>query len=335
MDRQYSRRQIVQGAGLAGLGLWAGCGRWPGQVPTQPKVPRIGWLASSGPGPGLLLESFQRGLRELGYVEGQNLAIEYRHAEGQSERFPGLAAELVRLRVDAIVATGNPAIRAAKDATSSIPIIIINSRDPVGAGLVATLARPGGNVTGLSMLAPQLAGKRLELLKDTVPGLSYVGILWEGINPDRQNDFGEIQAAVQALGIRVQFLELQQPDDIESSFEAAARDRLDGLIVLPASLIGNRQNQVADLAAKHRLPSLYDRRSFVDTGGLMSYGPNELEQFRRAAYYVDRILKGAKPADLPVEQPMRFDFVLNLRTAQALGLTIPHHVLLQATEVIQ
>jgi putative tryptophan/tyrosine transport system substrate-binding protein len=332
---RLTRRQLVQDAGALGLGLLAGCGRLPWQAPAPPKVPRIGWLSSAVPGPMPFLESFQRGLRDLGYVEGQNLVIEYRYAEGQAERFPGLAAELVRLPVDAIVATGNPAIRAAKDATSSIPIIIINSRDPVGTSLVATLARPGGNVTGLSMLAPQLAGKRLELLKDTVPGLSYVGILWEGINPDRQSDFGEIQAAVQALGIRVQFLELQQPDDIERSFEAAARERIDGLIVLPASLISSHEIQVADLAAKNRLPSLYDRRSFVDIGGLMSYGPNQLEQFRRAAYYVDRILQGANPADLPIEQPMRFDFVINLRTAQALGLTIPQHVLLQATEVLQ
>jgi putative ABC transport system substrate-binding protein len=301
------------------------------------KVPRIGWLSSGIPPSeaererALGLSSFLQGLRELGYVEGQNIVVEERYAEGQLERLPELAAELVQLRVDVIVAGDPQAILPAKQATSTIPIVMSVSADPVGSGLVASLARPGGNVTGLSNVAPQLAGKRLELLKEVVPGVSRVAVLGR----PGQADWEPLAVATQALGGQLQALEVQSPDDIKDAFEAAVRERADVLIVLASPIVLRHSRLIVDLAAESRLPTMYPRKEYVQDGGLMYYGPSTPELHRRAAYYVDRILKGAKPGDLPVEQPTRFELVVNLKTAEALGITIPPSVLARADEVVQ
>jgi putative ABC transport system substrate-binding protein len=259
--------------------------------------------------------------------------VEYRFTEGRNEEFRALAAELVALEVDLIVAVAT-GIQAAKDATTTIPIVMTSSADPVGAGLVASLARPGGNVTGLSQAAPQLSGKRLEWLKATVPGLSRVAILWGPANPGLMLSFRELELAAQTLGVEVLSLEVRDAEDFAPAFETAIHEQAQGLITLASSLTFYNRARIAELAAKSRVPAMYELRRFPEAGGLMSYGPSSAHLFRRAAYYVDRILKGAKPADLPVEQPREFDFVINLQTAHALSLTIPPHVLLQATEVI-
>jgi putative tryptophan/tyrosine transport system substrate-binding protein len=329
---RLSRRQLVQGAGAVGLGLLAGCGRWPGQMaPAQ--IARIGFLAPVTLQP--RYEAFQAGLRDLGYIDGQNVVFEFRSAEGHDERLPTLAAELVQLRVDVIVAGGTSAARAAQRASSTIPIVMALG-DPVGTGLAASLGRPGGNVTGLTNLAPQLGAKRLELLKETLPGLARVAVLWRPDNPVKQAEWKETESAGQILGLQVQSLEVRAPEDFERAFAAATREHADGLIVFGDDLFAaSRALQIVELAAQSHLPAMYESRVYLELGGFISYGPSISGLYQRAAYYVDKILKGAKPADLPIEQPMRFDFIINLRTAQALGLTVPPHVLLQATEVIQ
>ena len=334
MDR-WSRRQFVQGVGAAGLGLVAGCGRLPGQAPPS-KLAHIGWLgpgSASAPG----FAAFRQGLSEVGYVEGQNLLIEGRSAEGQAERLPALAEELVNASVDVIVvALGTPAAQAAKAATSTIPIVMIGVSDPVAAGLVATLAQPAGNVTGLSDLGVGLSAKRLELLKETVPGASRVLALGNPTNPANAPDWSAAQAAARTLGVEVGVVEVRSSGDLPGAFENFARERPDALIMLADPLLGVASSpQLPGLIARSGLPSMRPGRLDVEAGGLMSYGPSYTGLARRAAYYVDRILKGAKPADLPVEQPREFERILNLKTAQALGLTIPQHVLLQATEVLQ
>jgi ABC-type uncharacterized transport system substrate-binding protein len=303
------------------------------------KIARIGYLTSSlGVNPHLP-EAFRQGLRDLGYVEGRNLVIENREAEGKADRLPVLAAELVALKVDVIVAapgTGGP--RVAMQATRTIPIVFIAAGDPVGSGLVTSLARPGGNVTGLSNLAPELVGKRLELLTQAVPGVSRVAVLWfPGALGERTDKdmLKEAEATARALGVRLQVVEARDPADFDRAFSDMTRARAGALTVLPSNMFLREHRRLVDLAAKNRLPAVFPWREVVDAGGLMSYGANQPDLFRRAATYVDKILKGAKPGDLPVEQPTKFELVINLKPAKALGLTIPQSVLAHADEVIQ
>jgi putative ABC transport system substrate-binding protein len=307
----------------------------PGQQPA--KVPRIGFLAvGSREGRAPLIEGFHQGLREYGYVEGQNLIVEYRFSEDRDDRLPALAAELVALQVDLIVASGTPASFAAREATSTIPLVMGGlAADPIETGLVASLARPGGNVTGMSLMTSQLSGKRLELLKESVPGLARVAVFWNPPNPAYGPIFRELEEAAQILGLELQRLEVRVPEDFEGAFEAATRQHAGALIAPADPLTTNRPKAVADLALKHRLPAMMDIKEFVVAGGLLSLGVNVPDLYRRSAHYVDRILKGANPADLPMQQPIKLDLALNLKTAQALGLTIPDVVLLQVSEVIQ
>ena len=294
------------------------------------KVARIGYLATNLAASPHLREAFRQGLRDLGYVEGRNVVIEYRDAEGKLERLPALAAELVALKVDVIVAAGTPAALAAKQATRTLPIVFAAAADPVTSGLVTSLARPGGNVTGLSSLAPELVGKRLELLKQAVPGVSRVAVLWQpgALGERTEKDMLKgAEVAARALGVRLQFVEARGPADFDRAFSDMTRARAGALTVLPSTMFFSERRRLVDLAAKNRLPAVYPLREFVDAGGLMSYGPNLADLFRRAATYVDKILKGAKPADLPVEQPTKFELVINLKTAKALGLTIPPSLL--------
>ncbi len=303
------------------------------------KVYRIGWLASTPPTTPEALrvwEAFTQGLRDLGYVEGKNILIERRYSEGRFERLPELAAELVRLKVDLIVASAAPEARAAKQATLTIPIVMVAAGEAVEVGLVASLARPGGNVTGLTQMLPELTGKRLELLKEIVPKLSRVAILWNSANPAKVPDWKGTQVAARTLGIALYPAEVRGPDDFERAFNAMSREKLDALMTLDDPLTTRYRTQIVDFAAKKRLPAVYGVSLFVaDADGLMSYGTHYPDLFRRAAAYVDKILKGAKPADLPIEQPTKFELVINLKTAKALGLTIPPSLLLRADEVIR
>ena len=301
------------------------------------KVSRIGFLVPSTPAASShLLDTLRQGLRELGYVEGKNFILERRYAEGRVERLPDLAAELVRLKVDMIVTATTPAVQAAKQATSTIPIVMANSFDPVGTGLVASLARPGGNITGLSTLHQELTGKLLQLLKEAVPGVSRVAFLGSQDVPYSALAFKEAQVAARALGLELQFVDLRSPAEFDSAFSTMTKERAGALIVpVTIPLLFASRKQIVDLAVKHRLPGMYYLKEFVDAGGLMAYGPSNPDLFRRAATYVDKILKGAKPADLPVEQPTKFELVINLKTAKALGLTIPQSVLIRADQVIQ
>ncbi len=327
-----SRRRFVQGAGAAGLALAAGCGRLPWQAPPPAKVPKVGWLLPGSPGPFPGVDTFRQALHDHGWVEGQNVTMVYRYAEGREDRYPALAADLVQVPVDVIVTQSTPAIRAAKDATAAIPIVFTAAGNPVGTGLVESLARPGGNVTGLSILSSPLSGKRVELLKEAVPGVSSVAAFW---TQTTAGALGEMQAGAQTLGVALHPIEVRTHDDLDAAFAAAARAGVDALIFAPDAVFITAVGRIVDLSATLRLPAMYADRQFVDAGGLMAYAPSLSDRYQRAAWYVDRILRGTKPADLPVEQPMRFDFAINLRTAEALGLTIPPHVLLQATEVIR
>ena len=271
-------------------------------------------------------------------MEGKNIVIEWRSAEGKLDRLPALAAELVRLKVDIIVTAGPSATRPAKEATSTIPIVMTNESDPVGTGIVTSLARPGGNITGLSTLAPELSGKRLELLKEIVPKLSRVAVFRTSTQPGIAHTLNEVDLAAKALGMQLQYLDVLDPKDIETAFRAAGKGRAEAVLMMVAGGIGNpRPTQVADLAVKSRLPVMYSGlgRLYVEAGGLMFYGVNLLDLDRRAATFVDKILKGRNPADLPVEQPMKFEFIVNLKAAKAIGLTIPPNVLVRATEVIR
>jgi len=280
------------------------------------------------------VEALRQRLRELGYVEGKNILIEYRYAEGKLERLPDLAAELVRLKVDVIV-TGGPAILVAKKASATIPIVFATAADPVGSGLVSSLARPGGNVTGLSLMAPDLDGKRLELLKEAFPKVARVAFLWDSGGSRGGLALTEMEAAAKALGLKLQSLEVRSLDDFDSAFARAKRDGAQALITTPGPLINTQQRQVLDFAAKNRLPAMYPSSEFVEAGGLMSYAPSYTDLFRRAADFVDKILKGTKPAEIPVEQPMKFEFVINLIAAKQIGVTIPPNVLVRADRVIR
>src|SRR5215510_4318032 len=298
------------------------------------KIPRIGVL-SSRLGPLPTREGvFQESLRKLGYVEGQSITIQYRYAEDRLDRLPDLVAELVHSRVDVIVAVSTPAIQAAKNATKTIPIIMAGVSDPVGTGFVASLARPGGNITGFSLQSPELSGKRLELLKEIVPKLSRVAFLVHGKDPGHPLFVKEAQDAGQSLGMQIQPLAAASFEEIEGIFPAMIKERMGGLVVQPI-FIGTHGLRIADLAVKNRLPTISDPSEFASAGGLMSYGPGRSALWQRAATYVDKILKGAKPADLPVEQPTKFEFVVNLKTAKQIGLTIPQSVLYRADQVIK
>jgi ABC-type uncharacterized transport system substrate-binding protein len=300
----------------------------------QPKkVPRIGLLVpSSSDSP--RRDAFLQGLRDLGYVEGKNIAIEYRYTEGELDRLPDLAAELVRLNVDVIVTAAISSVRAAKKATATIPIVFASVGDAVDSGLVSSLARPGGNATGLTFLAPELDGKRLELLKEAFPKVTRVAFLWR-VPAARGDPLREAEAVAKTLGLRLQSVGVRGPDDFESAFKAAKSGGAEALIVISNPLSNTYRARIVDLAAKNRLPAIYPSTDFVENGGLMSYAPDFLYNWRRAAIYVDKILKGAKPADLPVEQPKKFEFVINLKAAKQIGLTIPPNVLARADKVIK
>jgi len=303
------------------------------------KIPRIGFLAANLAASPHLREAFRQGLRDLGYVEGRNIVIEYRDAEGQLERLPALAAELIALKVTVIVTGGaTPTALAAKQATRTLPIVFTSAPDPVTDGLVTSLARPGGNVTGLSAFAPELVGKRLELLKQAVPGVSRVAVLWQpGAFGERteKDTLKRAEVAARDLGVPLQFVEARGPADFDRAFSDMSMARAGALTVLASNMFVSERRRLVDLAAERRLPAVYSARELVDAGGLMSYGANLADLDRRAATYVDRILKGTKPADLPVEQPAKFELIINLKTARALGLTIPQSVLGRADEVIQ
>ncbi len=303
----------------------------------QPKkVQRIGYLTSATrEGQSARIESFRQGLRELGYVDGKNIVIEYRYAEEKLDRLPALAAELVRLTVDVIVTGGAGNTRAAKAATSTIPIVMTQDPDPVGNGFVASLARPGGNITGLSTQGPEVSGKRLELLKETVPKLSQLVVFGTSTIPGHALSLREVGLAAGALNVQLQYLDVLGPQDTETAFRAASKWRADALFVLGGAVLISQRTRILEFAAKSRLPAIYEAPSVVDQGGLMSYGVNRADLDRRAATYVDKILKGAKPADLPVEQPKKFEFVINLKTAKQIGLTIPPNVLARADRVIR
>ena len=304
------------------------------QQPT--KIPRIGYLdASSLSVNAVRTEPFRQGLRELGYVEGKNIVIEWRSAEGKLDRLPALAAELVRLKVDIIFSSGASVTRAAKEATTTIPIVMTNISDPVASGFVASLARPGGNITGLSTLAPELSGKRLELLKEIVPKLSRVGVFGASTQPGYTAVLKEMELAAEALKVKLQYLDVLDPKDVETAFRAASKGRADAFLTLSSPVISSHRSQVADLAVKNRLPAIYPQAEYIEAGGLMSYGTNTADLFRRAATYVDKILKGRTPADLPVEQPIKFEFIINLKAAKQIGLTIPPQVLARADKVIK
>jgi len=314
--------------------LFALCSSTQAQQPM--KIPRIGFLNAASPSAILArYEAFRLGLRELGYVEGKNIVIEYRYAEGKLDRLQELAAELVRLKVDVIVTAGPSATRSVKKATVTIPVVMAFDYDPVGSGAIANLARPGGNITGLSALYPEMSGKRLELLKEIVPKLLRVAVLGSSTQPGNAQAVKEMELAAGALGTQLQYLEVGAPKDIESAFRAAIQGRADAVLVLTSPVFVSQRNQLADLAIKSRVPATYQASEYVEAGGLMSYGVNIADLHRQAARYVDKILKGAKPADLPVEQPTKFELIINLKAAKQLGLTIPPNVLARADKVIK
>jgi ABC-type uncharacterized transport system substrate-binding protein len=298
------------------------------------KIPRVGYLDGATLS-AARTETFRQGLRDLGYIDGKNIIIEWKSADGNVDRLPLLAADLVRLKVAVIVSAGATGTRIARQATATIPIVMAQDPDPVGSGLVASLARPGGNITGLSSLTADLSGKRLELLREILPKLSHVAVLETSTNAGNARQLKETDLAARTLGITVQLLDIKGLNDIEEAFHAATRERADAILVLASPVTTSRQKQIVERAAKSRLPAIYSRREAVEDGGLLSYGVSVTDLDRRAAYYVDKILKGAKPADLPVEQPTKFELVINLKAAKQIGLTIPPNVLARADKVIK
>ena len=299
------------------------------------KFARIGVLTLAVAPSTPLAEAFRQGLREHGYVEGQNLAFEYRYAEGRADRLPALAAELVRLKVDVIVTESNMAALAAKRATETIPIVMAIAGDPVKAGVVGSLARPGGNVTGLTLMHPELSGKRLQLLKEAVPRIALVAVIWNPTDPAAVDFLRETEVAARSLGLRLHVIEARAPAELDAAFKAVADARPSAFFTLPGGMFQDNQTRILEFAKKNRLPGVFPNRVFVEAGGLISYGPNLAASSRRAAAFVDKLLKGAKPADLPIEQPTTFELVINLKTARALGLTIPASVLVWADQAIE
>jgi putative ABC transport system substrate-binding protein len=325
-----TRRAFLSATGA----VWLAPIRALGQ--SSAKVYRIGYLGTAAiPGPQPEWNRFQARLRELGYIDGQNMVIEFRSSEGHEERFPALAAELVDLKVDVIVAPGTAAARAARDATATIPIVTVLVSDPVGLGLVASLARPGGNITGMSSAAKDIAGKQLQLLKELLPGLSRVAVLWSSTTPAHPITLKEVEAAAKTLQLQVRTFDVRTPESLERSFRVILGQRAGALMPLDGPFMFVQRRRIADFAAKNRLPLICSSRAYPDVGALMSYGPSFSDLYYRAATYVDKILKGAKPADLPVEQPTKFELVINLKTAKAFGLTIPPALLGRTDEVIQ
>jgi ABC-type uncharacterized transport system substrate-binding protein len=317
----------------------AGAAAVPLAARAQPtgKVSRIGFIVTGTPNEtGHLIQALNKGLRELGYVEGRNVVFERRFGEGRQEKLPALAAELVQLKVDVLVTGSNPVIAAVKQATATIPVVMAVSRDPVGANFIASLARPGGNITGLANDAdPEIIGKNLELLKEAAPRVSRVAFLWNPVPPGAGTSKHAVESAARSLGVTLQSVEVRRPTEFEGAFAAMVRERANGVVVAQDPIALGSRSQVVLLAARSRLPAVYGVREFAEAGGLMSYGPNIADQFQRAAFYVDRILKGAKPGDLPVEQATKFELVINLKTAKALGLTIPRSLLARADQIIE
>jgi putative ABC transport system substrate-binding protein len=297
------------------------------------KVPRIGVLLAGSGGGADGLKAFRQGLRDLGYIEEKNITIEY--AKGKPEGIPGLTADLVRKKVDVIVTAGTAQARAIQQTTTTIPIVLAFSGDPVGTGLVDSLARPGGNITGLSMISPDLSGKRLELLKEAAPKIDRVGVLWDPLVPDNLLDFKTTQLAARVLGLKLQSLEVRGSEDLEGAFSVAVKHRLDSLVVIGGGVINRHLKRILAFEAKHRLPAMHEVSWLAEAGGLMAYGVNVPDLFRRSATYVDKILKGRKPADLPVEQPTKFELVINLKTANHIGLIIPQTMLYRADKVVR
>jgi putative ABC transport system substrate-binding protein len=330
MDRRHFLLASLAGVLAAPLGA---------EAQQVGKVPRVGYLSPfSGSHPEIQrgLDVFRQALGELGYVEGRGVAIEYRFAEGKAERLPDLATELVRLKVDVIVTVGGvPPAQAAQRATKAIPIVATGTADPVAAGLVASLARPGGNITGPGIISHELVGKELELLREVVPKVSRVAVLWNPANPGNALQLRAAEATAPALGVRLQPVEARGPGEIDRAFAAMARERAGALLVLLDSMLLDQRERIADLAAKNRLPAVYGLRPHAEAGGLMAYGANLLDLFRHMAIYVGKLLKGAKPADLPVEEPTKFELVINMKTAKTLGLTIPQSVLQRADQVLE
>ena len=299
-------------------------------------LPRIGYLIAVSPSASAnRVKAFQEGLRELGYAERNNIVIEYRYAEGKLDRLPALATELVRLKVDVIVTAGGQATRAAKEATSTIPIVMTNDPDPVASGFVASLARPGRNITGLSTLAPELSGKRLELLREVVPKLSHVAIIGTSTQPGQTQAIKELEFAAKAFNAQIQYLDVLDSKDIETAFRGAVKEGADGVVTLTSPILRSQRVEVAGIAIKHRIPVIYNDIQFVEAGGLIFYGVSFFDLDHRAPIYVDKILKGAKPADLPVEQPKKFEFIINLKAARQIALTIPPQVLARADKVLR
>jgi putative ABC transport system substrate-binding protein len=332
--RQFLRRMGGLGLSATGLALLANSGPRPAKA----AIPRVGFLSVPPSGSSPVFEAFQAGLRDLGYAKGQNINIEWRGAEGKDEQLPILAAELTSLGVNAIVAETYPAIVAAKQWTSTVPIIMAVSSDPIATGFVASLSRPGGNVTGLTTLSTELNGKRLQMLKEAVPGISCVALVWAAsAAPDKEPGLREAERAAHALGLQIQYYEIRKSEDWEAAVTAVskARPKPDAVFQLCDPVTLSRRKALVDFAAKSRLPSMYEMKEYVVEGGLMAYGPSLAAMGRRSAYFVDRILKGAKPADLPVEQPTKFELVINLRTARAIGLDLPPTLLGRADEVIE
>ena len=326
----YKRREFIT--------LLGGTAAWPLAARAQQagKVHRIGVLETISTTLNVAnFYALREGLRQLGYAEGQNLVIEYRSADGRDDRFPGLARELLALKVDVIVTRGTPAAKAVKNATSTVPVVMMASGDPVGVGLVTSLARPGGNITGLSAIVGELSPKRLELIKEIVPGLARIAVLANTSNDAVRRDWARIETAARSLGVQSQLLDLRESDALGPTFDDASARRADALVVVIDAITQANQQRIVDLAMKHRLPAIYSSREFVDAGGLISYGVSYPDLYRRAATYVDKILKGTKPADLPVVQPTKFELVINLKTAKALGIEVPPTLLARADEVIE
>jgi putative ABC transport system substrate-binding protein len=327
-----NERAKVIGLALLAV-IFALCSLAKAQQPV--KVPKIGWLAVRPASAASVIDSFQREFGKLGYVEGKNIVFEYRYAEGKLDRLPALVDELIRLKVDVLLTPTTPGALAAKSATRTIPIVFLDVTDPVGAGLVDSLARPGGNITGLSDIAAVLAGKRLELLKEVIPKLSRVAVLWNPKSPGSEQSWKESQMAARELGLQLHSMEVSSADKYEDAFKEAIRARSDAIAWMSSPLGAANQRQTVELPKKYHLPVIYTRKTVVENGGLMSYGPDQSEPYRRVAVFVDKILKGTKPAEIPVEQPTKFELVINLKTAKQIGLTIPPNVLARADRVIR